>query len=88
MNAKRAVLLPVSAPFHCPLMQPAAEIMYRAFEQITFRNLDTPVVLNVTAMPTKEGEILADSLVRQVTGRVRWRGKHSKPCKFRMSSCY
>ncbi len=73
MGAKRAVLLPVSAPFHCPLMQPAAEAMSDA---LSYEVLEAPVVplyANVTAAPTSDPDSIRSQLVEQVTGMVRWR---------------
>jgi [acyl-carrier-protein] S-malonyltransferase len=70
---KRAIPLSVSAPFHCPLMQPAADAMALALAQVTIRPLAVPVLANVTAMETAEPEMVRRLLVEQVTGRVRWR---------------
>ncbi len=70
---KRAMALNVSAPFHCPLMQPAADKMAEALAQVTIRPLAVPVVANVTAAETTEPETIRRLLVEQVTGRVRWR---------------
>jgi [acyl-carrier-protein] S-malonyltransferase len=72
-GAKRAILLPVSAPFHCTLMQPAAEAMREALSRVTFSAPKTPVVANVTATPLTEPEAIRARLVEQVTGAVRWR---------------
>ena len=70
---RRAMLLPVSAPFHCSLMQPAAEAMAEALSQTPIKVPVVPVVANVTAAPVRDpGEIRA-LLIRQVTGSVRWR---------------
>lgn len=69
----RAILLNVSAPFHCPLMQPAADEMARALEEAAFHAPRAPVVPNITAEPTNDPETLRRLLVDQVTGRVRWR---------------
>jgi [acyl-carrier-protein] S-malonyltransferase len=70
---KRAILLPVSAPFHCALMQPAAEAMAAALKDVEILEPVVPLVANVTAAPvTAPGEI-RDLLLRQVTGTVRWR---------------
>ena len=72
-GAKRAMLLPVSAPFHCALMQPAANVMAQALAKTTIKAPAVPVVANVLAKPIREpGEILR-ALVAQVTGTVRWR---------------
>jgi len=70
---KRAVLLPVSAPFHCALMQPAAEAMREALADATISAPRVPVVANVTAAPTQDPEAIRRLLVEQVTGAVRWR---------------
>jgi [acyl-carrier-protein] S-malonyltransferase len=70
---KRAMALNVSAPFHCPLMQPAADKMAEALAAVTIRPLAVPVVANVTASETAEPETIRRLLVEQVTGRVRWR---------------
>ena len=73
LGAKRAVVLPVSAPFHCPLMQPAADEMARALLETAIMAPSVPLVANVTARPTSEPEEIRRLLVEQVTGRVRWR---------------
>ena len=65
--------LNVSAPFHCPLMQPAADKMREALAAVTIRPLAVPLVANVTAAETAEPETIRRLLVEQVTGRVRWR---------------
>jgi [acyl-carrier-protein] S-malonyltransferase len=65
--------LAVSAPFHCPLMQPAADAMREALAQVTIRPPAAPVVANVTAAEISEPETIRRLLVEQVTGRVRWR---------------
>jgi [acyl-carrier-protein] S-malonyltransferase len=70
---KRAMALNVSAPFHCPLMQPAADKMRDALAAVTIRPLAVPVVANVTAAETSEPETIRRLLVEQVTARVRWR---------------
>lgn len=72
-GAKRAMALAVSAPFHCPLMQPAADKMREALAAITIRPPAAPVVANVTAAEVSEPEMIRRLLVEQVTGRVRWR---------------
>ena len=69
----RAIPLNVSAPFHCPLMQPAADEMAEAFRAVTFHPPTAPLVANVTARPTLDEGLIRTLLVRQVTGRVRWR---------------
>ena len=73
MGAKRAVLLPVSAPFHCPLMQPAADAMAQALAQADLRAPLVPLYCNVDAVAIADPDQVRDALVRQVTGMVRWR---------------
>ena len=70
---KRGVLLPVSAPFHCPLMQPAADAMGQALAATAPRSLAVTLYANVTAAPVTDPSDIARLLVEQVTGRVRWR---------------
>ncbi len=73
LGAKRAVLLPVSAPFHCPLMQPAAEAMEAALLEADLRAPLVPVFANVDAVALADPGVIRVSLVQQVTGMVRWR---------------
>jgi [acyl-carrier-protein] S-malonyltransferase len=73
MGAKRAVLLPVSAPFHCPLMQPAAEAMSDAVSYVVDATPVVPVFANVTASAERDPDAIRGLLVDQVTGMVRWR---------------
>ena len=72
-GAKRAVLLPVSAPFHCSLMQPAADIMAKALNDIKLEDPNVPLVANVRANEQNNGDMIKDLLIEQVTGSVRWR---------------
>jgi len=72
-GAKRAVLLPVSAPFHCALMEPAAEVMAQALEQVDINRPAVPVVANVVAEGITDPATIRSLLVQQVTGSVRWR---------------
>ena len=72
-GAKRAVLLPVSAPFHCALMEPAAEVMAQALEQVDINRPAVPVVANVAAEGITDTATIRSLLVQQVTGSVRWR---------------
>lgn len=72
-GAKRAVLLPVSAPFHCSLMQPAADIMRDALAQANIKAPVVPIVSNVTAKGENDPGRIRDLLVDQITGMVRWR---------------
>jgi [acyl-carrier-protein] S-malonyltransferase len=73
MGAKRAVPLPVSAPFHCPLMQPAAEAMRDALSYVVVEVPAVPLYANVTAQPETDPDTIRNQLVEQVTGMVRWR---------------
>ncbi len=72
-GAKRAMLLPVSAPFHCALMQPAAEAMAQALAAVQVKPPAVPVVANVVARPVTDPAEIIERLVAQVTGTVRWR---------------
>ena len=73
LGAKRALLLPVSAPFHCPLMQPAADVMENALLDADLRGPLLPVYCNVDAAPISTPGQIRVALVQQVTGMVRWR---------------
>jgi [acyl-carrier-protein] S-malonyltransferase len=70
---KRVLPLSVSAPFHCPLMEPAADRMAEALSQVTIRPLSVPVLANVTAKEASNPDHVRQLLVEQITGRVRWR---------------
>jgi [acyl-carrier-protein] S-malonyltransferase len=72
-GAKRAMLLPVSAPFHCALMQPAADAMAEALAKVSVKAPAVPVVSNVLARPMREPAEIVRALIAQVTGTVRWR---------------
>jgi [acyl-carrier-protein] S-malonyltransferase len=72
-GAKRAMLLPVSAPFHCALMSPAAEVMANALANVSVKKPVVPLVANVLAKPIQEPAEIVAALVKQVTGTVRWR---------------
>lgn len=72
-GAKRAMLLPVSAPFHCALMQPAADVMAEALAKTAVKPPSVPVVANVLAKPIRELDDIVRALIAQVTGTVRWR---------------
>ena len=71
-GAKRAVMLPVSAPFHCALMQPAQDRLAADLKTLAFHALDHPLVTNVDAAVISEPEPARDALIRQVTGAVQW----------------
>lgn len=73
MGAKRALLLPVSAPFHCPLMQPAADAMAEALGRTAIAAPIVPLFANVTAAAVADPDVIRGQLVEQVTGMVRWR---------------
>ena len=73
MGAKRAIALPVSAPFHCPLMQPAAEAMRDALSYVVLAEPAVPLYANVTAQSETDPDTIRNQLVDQVTGMVRWR---------------
>jgi [acyl-carrier-protein] S-malonyltransferase len=71
-GAKRVVALPVSAPFHCALMQPAQDRLAELLRELDFADAQVPVAVNVDATLLRKGEGLRDALIRQVTGSVRW----------------
>ncbi|NVO55639.1 ACP S-malonyltransferase [Rhodobacteraceae bacterium B1Z28] len=72
-GAKRAVMLPVSAPFHCALMQPAADVMAEALTTVDIKAPAVPLVANVRAEAISDPDLIRQLLVEQVTGSVRWR---------------
>ena len=72
-GAKRAILLTVSAPFHCTLMQPAADAMAKALSEVRMNAPSVPLIANVLAAPTSDPAIICQKLFEQVTGTVRWR---------------
>jgi [acyl-carrier-protein] S-malonyltransferase len=72
-GAKRAMVLPVSAPFHCSLMQPAADAMAEALAKVSVKSPCVPLVANVLARPISDPATIVRCLVEQVTGTVRWR---------------
>jgi [acyl-carrier-protein] S-malonyltransferase len=72
-GARRAMLLPVSAPFHCALMQPAADVMAEALTKVQVKSPAVPLVANVLARPVSDPAEIVRSLIAQVTGTVRWR---------------
>ena len=73
-GAKRAILLPVSAPFHCSLMQPAQDRLSAELASLTMHNSQISVMCNVDAVQVRDAEKARDSLIRQVTGAVQWEG--------------
>ncbi|MBE6444530.1 MAG: ACP S-malonyltransferase [Alphaproteobacteria bacterium] len=72
-GAKRCIKLPVSAPFHSPLMQPAAEVMAQALQQVSAYEPIVPLISNVTACAVNSKDQIIQNLISQVTGSVRWR---------------
>lgn len=72
-GVKKAVLLSVSAPFHCSLMEPAKEVMRDKIEKVSFQALDLPIVSNLSAEPEKDTKKIRHLLIEQITGMVRWR---------------
>ena len=72
-GVKRAVLLPVSAPFHCRLMEPARKVMEKALNDIEFKTPLIPIISNISASPETDPIILKKNLIDQVTGTVKWR---------------
>ena len=71
-GAKRAIMLPVSAPFHCSLMRPARDEMTPLLEKVAFHDPEIPVICNVDARPVTTGDEARDALIRQIDGAVRW----------------
>ena len=70
---KRSIKLPVSAPFHCSLMKPAADAMEKALSEVELKAPSVPLIANVTAEAVSDPEAIRDLLIKQVTGAVRWR---------------
>ena len=73
LGAKRAILLPVSAPFHCSLMAPAQENMINLISGLNIEKPNVPLISNVTSIPTQDIDEIRKNLINQITGRVRWR---------------
>ena len=73
LGAKRAILLPVSAPFHCSLMATAQKNMISLISELKIEKPTTPIISNITSIPTHEIEEIRENLINQITGRVRWR---------------
>jgi len=72
-NKKKSIFLPVSAPFHCSLMQPAAKKMEETINQINFKNPSIDLISNVTALPIRDSSEIKKLLVKQIYSKVRWR---------------
>lgn len=83
----KAILLNVSAPFHCALMQPAADAVAAALEQVTVHPLRVPVIANVDAEANTDAARVKDLLVRQITGRVRWEASVRKAVHIGVRRC-
>jgi len=73
-GAKRAIMLPVSAPFHCALMQPAQDCLAADLKALELNNPEVPVISNIDAQPKTEAAASRDALIQQVTGAVQWLG--------------
>jgi [acyl-carrier-protein] S-malonyltransferase len=72
-GAKRAILLPVSAPFHCSLMSTAQKNMINLISELNIKKPTVPLISNITSIPTQKIEEIRKNLINQITGRVRWR---------------
>ena len=86
-NIRKSVKLPVSAPFHCALMEPAARVMEERLSDIAIREPDCPLVANVTAEPVTDPDQIRSLLVQQVAGRVRWRESMLTMVDFGITGC-
>ena len=84
----KAILLNVSAPFHCALMQPAAERLAVALEHVQVHPLQVPVIANVDAEPNQDATRVKDLLIRQITGRVRWEASVRKALHMGITRCF
>ena len=87
-GAKRAVMLPVSAPFHCVLMTPAADVMADALGAVDIHKPVVPLIANVRAEPINDPEVIRALLVEQVTGSVRWRESVMKMAELGVSEIW
>ena len=88
LGAKRAILLPVSAPFHCSLMVPAQKNMIDLISEVSLKEPIVPVISNITAAPTQNPEEIRENLIKQITGRVRWRETILYMHKFKVKKAY
>ena len=88
LGAKRAILLPVSAPFHCSLMAPAQKNMIDLISKVNLKKPTVPVISNVSANPTQNPEEIRENLINQITGRVRWRESILNMHKFGVRKTY
>ena len=84
----KAILLNVSAPFHCALMQPAAERLAVALEHVQVHPLQVPVIANIDAEPNQDATRVKDLLIRQITGRVRWEASVRKALHMGITRCF
>ena len=87
-GAKRAILLPVSAPFHCSLMLPAQKNMINLISEVSLKKPTVPLISNITASPTQNPEEIRENLIKQITGRVRWRESILCMQKFGVKKAY
>ena len=88
LGAKRAILLPVSAPFHCSLMLPAQKNMINLISEVSLKKPTVPLISNITASPTQNPEEIRENLIKQITGRVRWRESILCMQKFGVKKAY
>ncbi len=88
LGAKRAILLPVSAPFHCSLMLPAQKNMIDLISDVSLKKPTVPVISNISAIPTQNPEEIRENLIQQITGRVRWRESILYMNKFGVKKTY
>ena len=88
LGAKRAILLPVSAPFHCSLMLPAQKNMTDLISEVSLKKPIVPVISNISAIPTQNPEEIRENLIQQITGRVRWRESILYMNKFGVKKTY
>ena len=88
LGAKRAILLPVSAPFHCSLMVPAQKNMIDLISKVNLKKPTVPIISNVSANPTQNPEEIRENLIKQITGRVRWRESILNMHKFGVRKTY
>ena len=88
LGAKRAILLPVSAPFHCSLMLPAQKNMIDLISEVSLKKPIVPVISNISAIPTQNPEEIRENLIQQITGRVRWRESILYMSKFGVKKTY
>lgn len=87
-DAKRVIRLDVAGPFHCELMQPAADIMAEALSKVDIKDASLPVLMNVCAEPITSAEQIKNNLVKQITAQVRWRETMAWLAENGVNQCY